>query len=64
MKTLEKVFIIIGMVCGCVAIYPLILGAIVLSKMKEGHLSTGWKIVTLLFVNLIAGILLLCDKDA
>ncbi len=64
MKTLEKVFIILGMIFGCAAIYPIVLGLIVLHKMKEGPLSTGWKVVTLLFVNLIAGILLLCDKDA
>ena len=27
-------------------------------------ISTGWKVVILLFVNTIAGILLLCMKDA
>lgn len=61
MRTAEKVFIIFGMVCGCVAILPLIFGAIALKKMNEGTMTTGWKVVTLLFVNLIAGILLLCD---
>lgn len=63
MKTAAKVFTIIGMITGAAAIFPLILGAIALSKMKKGKLTTGWKIVVLLFVNLIAGILMLCDKD-
>ena len=30
---------------------------------KEGPLGTGFKVCTLLFVNLISGILLLCDKN-
>lgn len=64
MKQVAKVFIIISMVVGICAIFPTVLGAIVLKKMKEGPLSTGWKIVTLLCVNTIAGILLLVDKEA
>ena len=64
METAIKVFIIIGMIAGALAIFPIILGAIALKKMKEGPLSTGWKVVVLLFVNMIAGILLLCQKDA
>ena len=36
----------------------------ILKAMKNGtNLTTGFKICTLLFVNLIAGILLLCSKD-
>ena len=58
MELVAKIFIIIGMVCGCLAIFPPILGFIVLNKMKNGQLTTGWKIVTLLFVNMIGGILL------
>ena len=52
------------MIVGCTAIFPLILGGIVLYKMKKGPIGLGWKIVTLLFVNMIAGILLLIDKEA
>ena len=48
-------------------IYPIILGAIVLKKMKKAQCKAdfgiGWAIVTLLFVNLIAGIVLLVMKD-
>ena len=29
----------------------------------EKELSTGFKVCTLIFVNLVAGILLLCDDD-
>lgn len=29
----------------------------------EKELTTGFKVCTLLFLNLIAGILLLCDQD-
>lgn len=63
MKTAAKVFIIIGMICGCWTILPLVFGIIVLVKMKNDQLTTGWKVVTLIFVNLIGGILLLCAKD-
>lgn len=64
MKLSQKIFIIIGMIVGCPTIFPLILGGIVLYKMKKGPIGLGWKIVTLLFVNMIAGILLLIDKEA
>lgn len=34
------------------------------NKIKNGeNVSTGFKVCTLLFVNLIAGILMLCDQD-
>jgi hypothetical protein len=64
MKTVAKVFMIIGMVCGFWTILPLIFGIIGLKKLNNGEMTTGWKILILLFVNVIAGILLLCDKDA
>lgn len=64
MKDIAKIFIIISMVVGICAIYPTVLGAIALKKMKEGPLSMGWKVVILLCVNTISGILLLVDKDA
>ena len=64
MKTVAKVFMIIGMICGFWTILPLIFGAIGLKKLKNGEMTTGWKVLILIFVNVIAGILLLCDKDA
>ncbi|MEE1025338.1 MAG: hypothetical protein U0L48_09795 [Acutalibacteraceae bacterium] len=63
MKTAAKVFIIIGMICGFWWVLPLVFGIIVLVKMKNDQLTTGWKVVTLIFVSLIGGILLLCAKD-
>ncbi|MBQ2391187.1 MAG: hypothetical protein II306_05410 [Clostridia bacterium] len=63
MKTAAKVFIIIGMICGLWWVLPLVFGIIVLVKMKNDQLTTGWKVVTLIFVSLIGGILLLCAKD-
>lgn len=64
METVAKVFIIIGMIAGFWSILPVIFGAIALSKMKKNQLTTGWKVCVLLFVNLIAGILLLCMPEA
>lgn len=68
MKTVAKVFIIIGMICGFYMIFPIILGIIALKKLKaakcKADFSTGWSVVVLLLVNLIAGILLLVMKDA
>lgn len=58
MELVAKIFIIIGMITGCMAILPIIFGIIALNKMKKGQMTTGWKIVTLLFVSLIGGILL------
>ena len=67
MKTLAKVFIIIGMIFQCFLIFPLVLGIIALKKLNaakcKADFSTGWAIVVLLLVNLIAGILLLVMKD-
>ena len=60
MELAAKIFIIIGMITGCMAILPVIFGIIALNKMKKGEMTTGWKIVTLLFVSLIGGVLLLC----
>ncbi len=62
MKAAAKVFIIIGIILGFWSILPLIFGIIALNKIKKNEMTTGWKVVTLLFVSPIAGILLLCDK--
>jgi len=63
MKTLAKVFIIIGMVVGFWAILPLIFGGIALSQMKKGKPSTGISVCVLLFCSLLGGIFLLCSKE-
>lgn len=67
MKTAAKVFIIIGMICGFYMIFPIILGLIALKKLNnatcKADFPTGWAVVVLILVNIIAGVLLLCMKD-
>ena len=65
-KTAIKVFLIIGMIVGAILIYPLVLGIIAYQKVEEAKrpedLKT-WGVVVLIFVNLIAGILMLSVKE-
>lgn len=68
MKTASKVFLIIGMVFGAVLIFPIVLGILAYQKLDEAKNQEEiqlWAILSLLFVNIIAGILMLClnDKD-
>ena len=67
MKTAAKGFIILGMICGCIAILPLIFGGITLSKMKTATTAKElmvWGILDIFFCGLIGGILVLCLKDS
>ncbi len=64
MKTLAKVFIIIGMVVGFWSILPLIFGIIALNQMKTQKPSTGICVCVLLFCSLLGGIFLLCSNDS
>ena len=67
MKTAAKVFIILGMICGCITILPLIFGGITLSKMKKATTAKElmvWGILDIFFCGLIGGILVLCLKDS
>ena len=64
MKKVAKIFIIIGMICGCWLIFPIILGAKNLRRINNNiPISVHNKIMVLLFVNTVAGILLLCDHS-
>ena len=66
MKTAAKIFIMISMVCGFWTIFPLIFGGIALKISKTGTTKselTGSAICTLIFVNVLAGIFMLCIKD-
>ena len=66
MKKSAKVFIILGMVFGFYMIFPIIVGAIALKKLKNAQSKselTAMSVVTLLFCNIIAGILMLCLPD-
>jgi Sec-independent protein secretion pathway component TatC len=68
MKTAAKVFIIIGMIAGFWTILPLIFGFIALKKLNtatcKADVSVGVSVLTILFVNVIGGILMLCLKDS
>lgn len=67
-KTATKVFFLMGVVTSALTVIPLIWCIPMLkryfSSTKHGGepLSTKFKVCTLLFVNPIAGVLLLCDK--
>ena len=66
MKTAAKVFTIIGMVLGCLAIYPIVIGIFALKKLNEAKTAKElqtWAIVNLLFCSLLGGIFMLCLKD-
>ena len=68
MKTLIKVFTIIGVVANAFALIPLIWCIPMYQKVNrylkgEETLTTGFKVCVLLFVNVIAGILLLVDEN-
>ena len=59
MKTAAKIFVIIGMIFGFWYILPLIFGFKALKKIKNDEVTVGTGVLTLLFVNVIGGILLL-----
>lgn len=63
MDTAIKVFIWIGMIAGLWTIIAPVLGWLALKKIEKNEMDTTWKILVLLFVNLIAGILLFVKKD-
>ena len=69
-KTAAKVFMIIGTVF--MSLYTFLIGLSwclpmtisYCNKIKRGEpISTGFKVCSLIFVNMIAGILMLCDSD-
>lgn len=67
MKTAAKVFIILGMIFGFYLIFPIIIGAITLKKLKTATKKDDvktWGIISLIFCNIIGGILILCLKDS
>lgn len=66
MKKAAKIFVIIGMVVGWWTILPLIFGILALKKLNNATSRselTGTGILTLLFVSVIGGILILCMRD-
>ena len=70
LATVAKIFMIIGTVASALSLFLIPLAWCIpmtmayWKKLKTGEpISVGFKICTLLFVNTIAGILMLCDKD-
>ena len=68
--TAAKVFMIIGTVLMALCTYCIALAwclpltIIYFNKIKRGEpISTGFKVCSLLFVSMIAGILMLCDNN-
>ena len=68
MQTVIKVFLILGCIAHGTLLLPLAwcipMTVSVFRKMDHGEtVGTGMKVCVLLFVNLIAGIMLLCSDD-
>lgn len=66
MKTCAKIFIIIGMISGCIAIFPIIVGALALNKIKQARSKdelVTMGIVTLLLCSTLGGVFMLLIKD-
>lgn len=66
MKKAAKVFIWIGMICQFFLIYPIIVGVIALQKLNEARRKEEIQtigILTLLFCNMISGIIMLTMTD-
>jgi len=67
MKTAAKVFLIIGMVIKFWLIIPLVIGILAFKKLNvaktKEELGIAYPILVILFVDIIAGILMLLMKD-
>ena len=67
MKLAAKIFTIIGMVTGVMAIIPVIVGFLALKKMKTATCKkdlTVMAVLNLIFCNMIGGILMLCLPES
>ncbi|MBU4689834.1 hypothetical protein [Mycoplasma zalophidermidis] len=64
LKTITKVFLIISIIFGFWLIFPLVLGILALKKLDSNDSDEilVWGIISLLFVNLISGILMIVDS--
>ena len=68
MKKASKILMIVGTVLTWLWIIPLSwcipMTVSYCKKVNRGeHISTGFKVCSLLFVSLVAGVLMLCDND-
>lgn len=68
LKTATKVFMILSCIAGAIYLFPLCwvlpMTIVYFRRTSQGiPMSVAFKVCTLIFVNLIAGILMLCDND-
>lgn len=68
LKTIAKIFMILGCVFTGFAIIPLAwtlpMTIVYCDKIKRGEkVGIGFKVCSLLFVSMVAGILMLCDEN-
>ena len=66
MKKITKILIIVGMVVSWFLIYPVVLGICAIKKLETAKFKNdlvGWAVITLVFVNPVAGILMLTLRD-
>ena len=66
MKQAAKVFLIIGMVMFGALIVPIIIGVYAIKKLdtaKHKHELEDWAILSMIFVSLVGGILMLCISE-
>lgn len=66
MKNAAKVFLIISMILYFELVFPLILGAIALSKLDHPRSKEEvrtWGILSIIFVSILGGIFMLCIKE-
>lgn len=68
LKTLAKIFMVIGCIGTAFALIPLLwtipMTITYFNKTTRGEpVTTGFKVCSLIFVSLVAGILMLCDNN-
>ena len=59
MELATKIFVFIGIIFGAILIFPIVFGFIALKKIKNNDYSILWGVLTLIFCNLVAGILMI-----
>ncbi|TPD99566.1 hypothetical protein R9B83_02765 [Metamycoplasma equirhinis] len=66
LKELTKAFIIVGIVLGFPLILPIIFGILALKKIDDLNTNKNdllvWGILTLIFVNLVSGIVMIIES--
>lgn len=67
MKTAAKVFVILGMVIGCIAIIPIVIGILALKKLNDSTDKQEvmlWGILALFLCSPLGGIFMIVYSDS